>query len=155
MASQSAGLLMCRKNKTEIEFFLIHPGGPFWTKKNEGAWSIPKGLVENGEALLETATREFFEETGIKPHPPYHTLGSLKTKSGKILHAWAFLGEWDPAMGITSNLIEFEFPPRSGRKIKIPEADKGEWMPFAKAAIMINSAQIPFLEEAQSLYLRR
>ncbi|HTE30198.1 MAG TPA: NUDIX domain-containing protein, partial [Chryseolinea sp.] len=122
---QSAGLLMCRKNPDALQFFLIHPGGPFWKNKNEGAWSIPKGLVEENESMLETAQREFLEETGIKPVPPFHSLDTVRTKSGKILHAWTFLGSWEPADGFTSNNISIELPPRSKKYIMIPEADKG------------------------------
>jgi predicted NUDIX family NTP pyrophosphohydrolase len=151
MLQQSAGLLMYRKLNDELEFFLVHPGGPFWSKKNEGAWSIPKGLAESNEELLNAATREFKEETGIDPTGPYHVLGSVKLKSGKIIHAWAFAGEWNPSQGITSNHIQIEWPPRSKKFISIPEADKGEWMSFEKASVMINAGQHPLLVSAQQL----
>jgi predicted NUDIX family NTP pyrophosphohydrolase len=149
MAVQSAGMLMCRMQSGQLEYFLIHPGGPFWAKKNDGAWSIPKGLMENNENPIGTAAREFFEETGIKPVPPFIPIGTLKTKSGKTLHAWCFIGEWDPLQGITSNFIDIEFPPRSGKSLSIPEADRGEWMSFEKAVQMINKSQVPFLERAR------
>ena len=143
---------MCRRAKSALEFFLIHPGGPFWAHKNVGAWSIPKGLVEKDESMLKAAEREFFEETGIVPTPPYHDLGSLKTKGGKTLYAWTFEGNWDPSNGIESNQIKIEFPYRSGKFIEIPEADKAEWMNFEKASTMINTSQQPFLERCLSVY---
>lgn len=152
MPVQSAGLLMCRKQNEKLEFFLVHPGGPFYARKNDGVWSIPKGLPEINEELQTTALREFFEETGIKPHPPFYSLGSSKLKSGKIIYAWSFLGTWDPSQGIVSNRIEIEWPPRSGRFISIPEADQAEWMDFNKAVVMINPGQVPFLERARLLY---
>ena len=134
-----------------LEFFLIHPGGPFWKNKNEGAWSIPKGLVEESEELLSTAQREFKEETGINPTPPFHSLGISKMKSGKLLHAWAFKGAWNPEHGIVSNFIKIEFPPRSSKFISIPEADRGAWMKMEEALVMINPAQVVFLERAAGI----
>lgn len=151
MAQQSAGLLMYRNHNQEKQFFLVHPGGPFWAKKNEGAWSIPKGLVETDEELLTAAKREFKEETGVEVVEPFHSLGSVKLKSGKVIHAWAFAGEWNSATGITSNRFEIEWPPRSGKSILIPEADRAEWMSFGKASVMINPGQLPFLQLAQEL----
>lgn len=144
---------MYRTIHDEPEFFLVHPGGPFWAKKNEGAWSIPKGLAEADEELLNAATREFKEETGIEPIEPFYPLGSVKLKSGKIIHAWAFAGEWDPQQGITSNHIQVEWPPRSKKFISIPEADKGEWMTFEKASVMINTGQLPLLVRARQLLI--
>ena len=148
----SAGLLMCRKPGHQLEFFLIHPGGPFFSKKNEGVWSIPKGMPEGEEELEATAKREFFEETGITPAPPFHALGSAKLKSGKIIHAWSFLGTWDSQDGIVSNNIQIEWPPRSGKFISTPEADRAEWMSFDKASVMINPGQKIFLERASVFY---
>lgn len=151
MPRQSAGLLMYRIISGEPEFFLVHPGGPFWAKKNEGAWSIPKGLTEPDEVLLNAAKREFMEETGIEPQEPFLSLGSSRLKSGKVIYAWAFAGKWSPENGITSNHIEMEWPPRSKKFISIPEADKAEWMPFEKASVMINPGQLPLLVRAQQL----
>ena len=152
MTLQSAGLLMCRHHKDHPEFFLVHPGGPFWAKKNEGVWGIPKGLVEEGEALLQTAEREFFEETGITPVAPFHSLGTVQLKSGKIIHAWSFDGSWDEGQGITSNFISIAWPPRSGKSISIPEIDRAEWMDFKKARLLINPGQLPFLDRANALH---
>ena len=135
---------------SEPEYFLIHPGGPFFAKKDEGVWSIPKGLAEGNEELLETAQREFSEETGITPAPPFHPLGTVTLKSGKVVHAWAFPGTWDPERGIASNLISVAWPPRSGKFVTIPEADRAAWMNFEKAKKMIHPAQVPFLERAKS-----
>lgn len=142
---------MYRMVHNEPEYFLVHPGGPFWTKKNEGAWTIPKGLVESTEDLLDAAKREFKEETGIEPLSPFHSLGSVRLKSGKIIHAWAFAGEWDSRQGILSNHIQVEWPPRSGKFISIPEADRAEWMNFQKAATLINPGQLPVLVRAQQM----
>lgn len=152
MANTAAGLLMYRKKNDELEFFLVHPGGPFYVKKNEGVWSIPKGQPENGEDILQTAQREFFEETGIKPLPPFLPLGSVKLKSGKIVHAWAFRGDWSPNQGIVSNIFKIEWPPASKKFINIPEVDRAEWMTFDKAAKMIHPLQIPFLSKAREIY---
>lgn len=151
MPQKSAGLLMYRRSNGTLEFFLIHPGGPFWAKKNEGAWSIPKGLAENDEDLLKTAQREFQEETGITPVQPFHSLGCVKLKSGKTIFAWAFEGDWNPKDGITSNHIDIEWPPRSKKFISIPEADRAEWMAFDKASVMINPGQLPLLQRTQEL----
>jgi predicted NUDIX family NTP pyrophosphohydrolase len=152
MAAIAAGLLMCRKKNDELQFFLVHPGGPFFVKKNEGFWSIPKGLPENDEEILQTAQREFFEETGIKPKPPFHPLGFVKQKSGKIVHAWTFKGEWNSDQGITSNIFKIEWPPRSKKFIEIPEVDRAEWMTFDQAAKMIHPHQLPFLSKAREIY---
>lgn len=148
---QSAGLLMCRIT-TEVEYFLVHPGGPFFKNKDLGVWSIPKGLPNANEELLDTAMREFQEETGITPLPPFRSLGSIQQKGGKIVHCWSFLGEWDPANGIVCNTFEMEWPPKSGRYQKFPEQDKAEWMNFPKAIKYINPAQILLLERAQIFY---
>ena len=148
MLVKSAGLLMCRNDHDKLEFFLIHPGGPFYARKNEGVWSIPKGLPEGDEDLLTTAVREFSEETGLKPNPPYYPLGAVTQKSGKVVYAWSFLGTWNPHEGISSNEITITWPPRSGKSITIPEANTAEWMELEKASVMINPRQLPFLERA-------
>lgn len=155
MANIAGGLLMCRKENKELEFFLVHPGGPFFAKKNEGVWTIPKGLPENGEEILETAQREFFEETGIKPSPPFHPLNFVKLKSGKIVHAWAFQGAWKPEQGIVSNFFKMEWPPSSRKFIEIPEIDRAAWMPYDKAAQMIHPLQVPFLVRAKDFFLQQ
>lgn len=147
----SAGLLMCRKTN-ELEFFLVHPGGPFFKNKDLGTWSIPKGLPNDNEELLQTAQREFHEETGLSSHPPFEPLGSVQQKAGKIVHAWGFLGEWDPATGITCNTFKLEWPPRSGKFQEFPEQDKAEWMNYERAIKYINPAQIPLLERARDLF---
>ncbi len=152
MTKVTAGLLMCRKEQQELQFFLVHPGGPFYAKKNDGVWSIPKGLPEKDEELLETAQREFFEETGIQPLPPFHPLGTAKLKSGKVIHAWCFEGEWDPVQGIVSNVFKIEWPPASGKSMEIPEVDRAEWMPYHKAVKMIHPVQTPFLVKATQIY---
>jgi predicted NUDIX family NTP pyrophosphohydrolase len=151
MTKVTAGLLMCRKNPV-LEFFLIHPGGPFFAKKNEGTWSIPKGLPEDNEDLLQTAQREFFEETGFKPTPPFHALGTAKMKSGKVIHAWCFEGDWDPEQGIVSNVFTLEWPPASKQFVDFPEADRAEWMAYDQATKMIHPQQVIFLTKAKEFF---
>lgn len=124
----------------------MHPGGPFYKNKNEGVWSLPKGLPEPDEDLLITAQREFKEETGITPVPPYTPLGSVTYKSGKIIHAWAFAGEWDPVQGVVSNEIPIEWPPRTGKTIHIPEVDRAAWMKFDEAMKLIHPHQGAFIK---------
>lgn len=147
----SAGLLMCRIFEGELQYFLVHPGGPFFKKKDAGVWSIPKGVPNEGEPLLEAAQREFSEETGIKPSPPFYELGNIRQKAGKIVYAWAFTGQWDSSSGITCNEFLLEWPPRSGKKVSFPEVDKAEWFSFDDAQVKIISAQIPFLEIAKNV----
>jgi predicted NUDIX family NTP pyrophosphohydrolase len=143
---------MCRKKKNELEFFLVHPGGPFYAKKNDGVWSIPKGEPETEEDFLSTAQREFFEETGIKPKGPFYELGTIRQKSGKVVYAWTFLGEWDPDEGIASNLFKIEWPPNSKKFIDIPEVDRAAWMNLDEAAKSIHPQQAPFLTRAKEIY---
>lgn len=149
----AAGLLMCRVTSGKLEYFLVHPGGPFYTRKDAGVWTIPKGIPERDEPLLETAQREFFEETGVKPHPPYHDIGTVKQKGGKLVYAWTFQGAWDPSTGIHCNNFTLEWPPRSGKIKEFPEVDRARWMEYAEALDMINPAQIPFLDRAKEFYL--
>ena len=111
MPQLSAGLLMYRQRGDEPEFFLIHPGGPFYRNKDEGVWSIPKGLAVPEEDLVAAAQREFNEETGIAPTGEFHSLGWIKMKSGKVVHAWMFSGTWDEKDGINSNTFPLEWPP--------------------------------------------
>ena len=144
---------MCEKSQCELAFFLVHPGGPYFRKKEVGVWTIPKGLPEPGEDLTDTAQREFFEETGIKPTPPFHNLGTITQKSGKVVHAWAFLGSWIPATGITCNEFTMEWPPRSGKRVSFPEVDKAAWMNLETAQKSILPEQVPFLERAQKAFL--
>ena len=147
----AAGLLMYRSINQEKQYFLVHPGGPFYVKKDNGVWTIPKGLPEHGEDLLTTAQREFFEETGIKPTPPFSELGTIRQKGGKVVHAWAFAGDWDPSAGIKCNLFSLEWPPRSGTKVEFPEVDRAEWFSLKEAKMKIRPEQILFLERLNDL----
>ena len=142
---ESAGLLLYRRRDGLIEVLLAHPGGPYWIGRHEGAWTIPKGGIHAGEDPLETAVREFIEETGFHPSGPYIALGHIVQRSGKMVHAWAFEGDCEPA-GLTSTLTTTEWPPRSGRKIEIPEVDRVEFFAIEPARRAINVAQIELLE---------
>jgi predicted NUDIX family NTP pyrophosphohydrolase len=155
MGNISAGLLMAKQINARLCFLLVHPGGPFFRNKDLGSWTIPKGLVEAGEDILGTAIREFQEETGIIPSTPYHALGQIKQKGGKIVYAWAFrLSDaylnWDPE-NLVSNTFELEWPPRSGKFQHFPEIDQAGWFDFDQATRKINAAQVPFLEKAEAL----
>jgi len=145
MGKKSAGILMYRFKNNQKEFLLVHPGGPFWEKKDLGAWSIPKGEFETEDALA-TAKREFFEETGVLIEGELIPLTPQKQKSGKIIYAWAVEGNLD-ASSIKSNLFEVEWPPKSGRKQLFPEVDKAEWFSFATAIQKISQGQIAFINE--------
>jgi predicted NUDIX family NTP pyrophosphohydrolase len=146
MSEQSAGLLLYRNQKDGPEVFLVHPGGPFWAKKDLGSWSIPKGEFEQEDALL-AAKREFFEETGLPaPQGEYIALTPVRQKGGKTVHAWAVEGALDVGQ-IRSNSFEMEWPPRSGRKQAFPEIDRGAWFSVGKALEMINPGQIGLIRE--------
>jgi predicted NUDIX family NTP pyrophosphohydrolase len=141
---------MYRRSSGGLDLLLAHPGGPFWKSKDAGAWSIPKGVVEEGEDLLATAVREFQEETGIVPQGPYLNLESVKQKAGKVIHAWAFEGDTDPAL-IVSNTMRMQFPPGSGRWITVPEVDRCAWFAPAEAKQKINPAQAELIERLEKL----
>jgi predicted NUDIX family NTP pyrophosphohydrolase len=145
---RSAGLLVYRRRAREVEVFLVHPGGPFWAKKDLEAWSIPKGEYEENEAPLAAALREFREETGFSVQGPFLALGDIEQKSGKLVSAWACAGEFD-AGKLTSNSCEIEWPPRSGRKITIPEVDRGAWFSPAEARKRILKGQKGFLDRLE------
>jgi len=147
MSKVSAGLLMYRVRDGELEFLLGHPGGPFWTHRDTGAWTIPKGEIHTGEDPLSAARREFEEEIGIKvPAIPLIPLTPIRQKSGKIVQAWAFEGDCDPAR-ICSNTYEMEWPPNSGRFQTCPEIDRAEFFQLKDARKKINPAQVALLEE--------
>jgi predicted NUDIX family NTP pyrophosphohydrolase len=142
----SAGLLMfCRKNGLKV--FLIHPGGPYFSKKDEDFWGIPKGLAEEDEDYLQAAVREFEEETGIKPEGQFISLGSIIQKGGKKVYGWGFECYDDAPIEIKSNTCEIEWPPHSGKIITIPEADKGEFFTLEEAKTKMKKAQQDFLEK--------
>ena len=140
----SAGLLPYRSKNGTLEVLLVHPGGPLWKNKDDGAWSIPKGEVEPDEDLLRAAQRELSEETGFTAEGPFTALGSARLKSGKWVHAWAFSSEADPA-ALRSNDFEMEWPPRSGKRARFPEVDRAAWSPLDAARIKLNSGQLPLL----------
>jgi predicted NUDIX family NTP pyrophosphohydrolase len=142
---QSAGLLMYRRSGEQLEVFLVHPGGPYWSKKNEGAWTLPKGEFEDGEEPLAAARREFYEETGFYADDPFLELGSIRQKSGKVVLAWAFEGDCNPEE-LKSNLCQIEWPPRTKRFVDIPEIDRGGWFSIPEAKERILPSQQPFLE---------
>ena len=142
----SAGILLYRKTETETEFFLVHPGGPFFARKHEGWWTIPKGELLPDEAPLDCAIREFEEETGYKPQPPFTELEAITQKGGKKVLCWAAKGNLD-ADAITCNTFTLEWPPKSGKMKEFPEVDKAGWFTFDKAKVLINERQVSFLEE--------
>jgi predicted NUDIX family NTP pyrophosphohydrolase len=144
-AATSAGILLFRRGTAGLEVFLAHPGGPFWVKRDAGAWTIPKGVVTEGEELLVAARRELREETGLAPEGPFIALGFIKQKSGKTVHAWACEGDADPS-AITSNDTQAEWPRGSGRVITFPEVDRCEWFSLGEAERRINPAQVALLE---------
>jgi predicted NUDIX family NTP pyrophosphohydrolase len=136
---------MFRGLSDELEIFLVHPGGPVWAKKDKGAWTIPKGEYDADESPLAAAQREFEEETGFPSAGEFIDLGSIKQKSGKIVTAWAFEGDCDPDK-LTSNTCEIEWPPRSGRRLEIPEVDRGRWFNIDEARRYIRSEQEELLD---------
>jgi predicted NUDIX family NTP pyrophosphohydrolase len=146
---KSAGILLFNNDKGKLLFFLVHPGGPFWVKKDEGAWSIPKGEFENEEPLA-AATREFYEETGFRLDGDFIPLTPRKQKSGKVIYAWALKGDVDAA-SVKSNLFELEWPPKSGKEREFPEVDKAAWYPLPEALLKINPGQKGFIDELTSL----
>lgn len=146
MGKQSAGILLYRIANEILEVFLVHPGGPFWAKKDLGAWSIPKGEFEDDEDALIAAKREFEEETGMPIEGEAMALAPQKLKSGKVVYAWAVEGDLDPAK-VRSNTFEMEWPPRSGRVQSFPEIDRAGWYPVEEAIRKINPGQAGFIEE--------
>ena len=140
---------MYRRRGGELEVFLVHPGGPFFAKKDEGAWSIPKGEIEEGDDALTTALREFREETGIEPSGDLTDLGTVKQKGGKMVHAWAFEGDYNEDRPIRSNTFSMEWPPRSGKRREFPEVDKAAFFSATAAKQKINPAQAELIERLQ------
>lgn len=145
MNPQSAGILLYRFKSNRLEVFLAHPGGPFWAKKDAGAWSIPKGLFEDGETPLEAAKREFKEETGVLVEGEFIELGSLKQPSKKIVHAWALEKDVD-ASSVVSNTFALEWPNGSGNIKEYPEIDRAEWFGISEARIKILKGQAKFID---------
>jgi predicted NUDIX family NTP pyrophosphohydrolase len=152
VAVTSAGILLFRRTGEAVEVLLVHPGGPFWAKKDLGAWSIPKGVVEDGEELQACALRELEEELG----PPFALeaedlieLGSIRQKAGKVVHCWAAEGDFDPAE-LRSNTFSMEWPPRSGGEREFPEVDRAEWFGPDEARAKIIPAQADFLDRLKA-----
>ena len=149
MPPKSAGIVLYRIQNNGIEVFLVHPGGPFWSKKDDGAWSIPKGEFNENEEPLAAAKREFQEETGIKISGEFIQLSPVKQKSGKMVYAWAVEGDIDPEK-IKSNHFEIEWPPRSGKMKSFPEIDKAAWFQLGDAQKKILEAQSALIRELES-----
>jgi predicted NUDIX family NTP pyrophosphohydrolase len=149
MPKLSAGLLMFRRGYSALEVLLVHPGGPFWKNKDDGAWSIPKGEYSQGDDALEAAQREFREETGFEPGIDLIPLGEIRQSSGKIVTVWAFEGDCDPA-GLRSNTFSIEWPPKSGQTREFPEVDRAGWFPIEAARTKILKGQAGFLDRLVS-----
>ena len=154
MSEQSAGLLMYRFRAGALEVFLVHPGGPFWERKDLGVWSIPKGETEPGEESLDAAVREFQEETGIVPSGDLIPLTPVRQKGGKTVQAWAFEGDADPA-AVRSNTFSMKWPPHTGKTMTFPEVDRAAWFGLEAAAEKINFAQAAWLDELSRLLAPR
>lgn len=142
----SAGIVLYRLAANGCEVFLVHPGGPFWAKRDMGAWSVPKGEIGADEDLLEAAKREFFEETGQWIDGDFIELEPVRQPSGKVVHAWAVEGDIDAA-SIASNTFTIEWPPKSGKTREFPEVDRAEWFPLAAAREKILAGQRPLLDQ--------
>jgi predicted NUDIX family NTP pyrophosphohydrolase len=144
----SAGLLMYRIRNGRLEVFLAHPGGPFFARRDDGCWGIPKGEIEPGEELLATAIREFKEEVDIAVDPkgPFIELGSIRQKGGKTVHAWGVERDCEPPPPCASNTFTMEWPPRSGRMQSFPEVDRAAFFPLAKAMQKLKDTQLPLLK---------
>ena len=152
MAATSAGILLYREATDALEVLLVHPGGPFWAKKDEGAWSIPKGEVDDGEEPRACALRELEEELGEPPAispEQLVDLGTVRQKAGKTVHCWAAEADFDPAT-LKSNTFTIEWPPRSGRQREFPEVDRAEWFGIDAARGKINTAQVDLLDRLQA-----
>jgi predicted NUDIX family NTP pyrophosphohydrolase len=146
----SAGILMYRDRPSGREFLLVHPGGPFWVKKDEGVWSIPKGEFTDGEDPLDAARREFEEELGTAVVGDFMQLTPIKQKSGKVVHAWAVRGDFDVA-SVKSNLFSMEWPPKSGRQQEFPEVDRAEWFDLETARKKILAAQVELVDQVSKI----
>lgn len=146
----SAGILLFRNAGGLLEFLLVHPGGPYWAKKDEGWWTIPKGEIAPGEMPLNAALREFAEETGYKPSGTLIPLQPIVQKGGKKVFCWAAPGDFDPSQ-IASNTFTIEWPPKSGQMKTYPEVDKAGWFNFKEAKKLINERQVAFLQELNNL----
>ena len=144
----SAGLLMYRQHQGQWQVLLAHPGGPYFQKKDDGAWTIPKGEIEADEDPLTAAKREFQEETSFTPTEPFYALQPVKQKGGKTVHAWAFEGDCDPSK-LVSNTFSIEWPPRSGKQAEFPEIDRAELFDLETAKVKINAAQVVLIEELE------
>jgi len=147
---QSAGILMYRRAEGELLVLLVHPGGPFWAKKDLGVWSTPKGEYAGGEDPLAVAVREFAEETGTTPEGEFRPLGEIAQRGGKKVRAWAVEGEFDPA-GLKSNVFEIEWPPKSGRKQSFPEVDRAAWFPVEQARERILPSQRELIDRLERM----
>ena len=150
MPKQSAGILLYRNINSQLQVFLVHPGGPFFKNKDAGAWSIPKGEFEDDEDPQLAAKREFLEETGQSVDGDFIKLSPIKLKSGKTVYAWAVEGDIDHST-IVSNLFEIEWPPRSGKMASFPEVDRAAWLDVAEAFLKVNAAQVGLIEELVEL----
>jgi predicted NUDIX family NTP pyrophosphohydrolase len=146
---KSAGILLYKKTTGGIEFFLVHPGGPYWEGKEEGAWSLPKGEFAEGEEPFATALREFKEETGQEISGDFIELAPVRQKGGKIVYAWAVEGDAD-VNKVVSNTFRQEYPYKSGKWITVPEVDKAGWFTPAQARVLMNSSQAAFLDDLLS-----
>jgi predicted NUDIX family NTP pyrophosphohydrolase len=148
---QSAGILLHRRRGDELEVLLVHPGGPTWSGRDAGAWSIPKGEYADGEDPLAAARREFEEELGSPPpDAEAEDLGEIRQRSGKRVRGWALPGDLDVGT-VVSNTVDFEWPPRSGRIIEIPEVDRAQWFGLGAAREKINVGQVPLLDRLEQL----
>lgn len=145
MPKRSAGLLMYRRSMSELEVLLVHPGGPYFAKRDVGSWGIPKGEYSDEEEPLAAARREFTEETGFVPTGEFVELGSVRQRSGKVVMAWGVEGDCDPAK-LVSNTCTIEWPPRSGKSLEIPEIDQGRWFRLSDARVWIRNEQEPLLD---------
>ena len=147
---------MFRTRNAGLEVLLVHPGGPYFQNKDEGAWTIPKGEVGEGEDLLERAKMEFQEELGVAASGDWMDMGSVKQKGGKTVHAWAFAGDLKDGFQLVSNTFEMEWPPRSGKVRQFPEVDRASFIPLDEARAKINMAQTVFLDRLiEQLSLRK